>query len=271
VARRTLSVAGRLGLVIATLLLAGCAAERGHQPAAHDGVLDLSAWEPNEGGTLRLDGEWRYYPRRLLAPGDAALAGPAPGFSSIPDTWSGSAELPELRGGHGFATYSLTLRLPPESRRLALRIITVSTAFRLFADGALIAEAGEVAREGASARPEYRPQITALPGAEDGTLELVLQVSNFHYVRGGPWEPIWIGSVEAIRGARERRIALALFLAGSFAIIGLYHLALWAARRSDRSPLLPDAIPAPAGRATANHLPASANTERSSVCLHITE
>lgn len=223
--------------MLALLLFTACATQSDHQPAAEGGVLDLTAWEPSAGDTVRLEGEWRYYPRQLLSPGDADLAAPAPALTPIPDTWSRNADLPELRAGHGFATYALTVRLPPGSRRLALRMITVSTAFRLFANGALVAEAGEVARDASDARPEYRPQVSALPAPQDGTLELVLQASNFHYARGGPWEPIWIGDWEAIRSAREQRIALALFLAGSFAIIGLYHLVLWGARRNDRSPL----------------------------------
>lgn len=228
-------IGGWLGGVAAGLLACGPPAAAATLPRAVDGVVDLGAWRPEAEGILRLDGEWRHFPRRLLAPGDPALDAAPPGFATVPGTFVESDRAPGSPSGHGFATYALTVRLPPDPPALALRIVSISTAFRLWADGELVAAAGTVAAGSEQARPEYRPRVVRLAAADDDRLELVLQVSNYDYVRGGPWEPIWLGTPEAVDGARESRIALALFLAGGFAVIGLYHLIRWSARRSEPS------------------------------------
>jgi diguanylate cyclase (GGDEF)-like protein len=226
------------GLLAGVVLLLACSGPGDWQaPRARRGELDLRRWQPYRDGNVRLDGEWRYEPHRLLAPDDPALAAGASDFLHVPGTWDARAGGGELSRGQGYATYSLTVLLPPEPGPLALRIVTVSTAYRLFADGRLLAGAGTVATSEALARPEYRPQIVELGRTDRGELRLVLQASNFRYARGGVWEPLWLGTPEAIRGAREGRIALALFLTGAFTVIGLYHLVFWAARRRDRSPL----------------------------------
>ncbi|GMU65209.1 MAG: hypothetical protein AMXMBFR36_14830 [Acidobacteriota bacterium] len=228
-------IGGWLAIAIAGLLAHGSPATAATAPRAVEGVLDLGNWRPESGDIVRLDGDWRHFPRRRLAPGDPALAAAPAGFATLPGTFVESDRAPGSPSGHGFATYALSVRLPPEPPPLALRIVSVSTAFRLWADGELVAAAGTVAERAADGHPEYRPSVVRLAATDDERLELVLQVSNFDYVRGGPWEPIWIGTPEAVDGARESRIALALFLAGAFAVIGLYHLIRWSARRSDPS------------------------------------
>jgi diguanylate cyclase (GGDEF)-like protein len=202
---------------------------------ATGGALDLSDWRPERDGLLRLDGEWRHFPRRLLSPGDPALAAPAPALAVLPDALDAADRQPGMPPGHGYATYSLSILLPVDPPPLALRFSTVATAFELWANGEFVARAGKVATTAADERPEQRPQVVHLPPHTGGRLELVLRVSNFHYVRGGPWEPIWLGTPAAAHAARESRLALAIFLAGAFGIIGLYHVIHWAARRQDPS------------------------------------
>jgi len=228
------AVGARLGLGILALLGTGACAVQDERPAtAVRGVLDLTAWQPRIGGNFRLDGEWRYYPRQLLAPGDLELAGTPPGYQRVPEPWDDRATEPGDPRGHGFATYALTVRLPPDVPLLALRLPTIATAFQLFADGFPVASAGLVGETADRADPAFRPQVHYLAPTVDRTLDLIVQVSNFHYAQGGLWEPIWIGTPNAISRAREMRIVLATFLAGAFSVFGLSHLMLWATRRRD--------------------------------------
>ena len=63
--------------------------------------------------------------------------------------------------------------------------------------------------DGSGGDPRAPPSDRTPPGLEHPRqLELVLQVSNFHYVRGGPLEPISIGTPAAAHAARESRLAL---------------------------------------------------------------
>ena len=216
-----------LVLLLMAALLGGCTAAS-PAPRAVLGTIDLTAWDPVLEGPVRLDGEWAFHWMQLVDPNDTVALGDPRAFTGVPGSWSGT---------EGFATYHLRVLLPSGTRRFSLRLLTVSTAYRLYADGRLVAARGVVAEDAASGKPDYDPVIVDLTAREGGPIDLILQASNFHYAKGGAWEPIWLGDPAGIRELREDNVALNLFLVGSFVVIGLYHVFLWAARRTDPSAL----------------------------------
>ena len=195
------------------------------------GHLDLTGWEPGSDGPHRLDGEWSFASETLLPP-DAE--GSVRAFTTVPGAWSNE---PGLEDGHGVATYGLHVSLPDEGRPLGLRLSSIGTAYRLYANGTLVASAGLVSDSAEVAKPAYQPTLVQLPADLGSTLRLVLHVSNHHYVRGGFWEPFWIGAPDQLRSDREGRVGVSMFLAGAFVFLGLYHVTVYAVRRRDRSPL----------------------------------
>jgi serine phosphatase RsbU (regulator of sigma subunit) len=162
---------------------------------------------------------------QLLEPSQMPTTTPT--FTTVPGVWRGS----------GFATYRLQILLPPGDHRLSLRLLTVSTAYRLYVDGELAAAVGRVSAEPEQSRPEYKTLIVDVDDRKRESLELVVQVSNFHYAKGGIWEGIYLGDPESTRRLREENVGLESFLVGSFGIIGLYHVFIWLVRRSERSAL----------------------------------
>ena len=52
-------------------------------PLVKQGAFDLAGWDLAASGPVRLDGEWAFYPHRLLEPGDFPL--PASGGKYQPD------------------------------------------------------------------------------------------------------------------------------------------------------------------------------------------
>ena len=231
--------AWRLLLALTTLLAAAplaAAAAAEAATAAVAGQLDLTQWDPAQAGPHRLDGEWQFAPGQLLSEQSDAAAFHGE-QTALPGAWGREVTPPGARDRHGFATYALEIALPPDAAPLALRLSTVGTAYRLYADGEWLAGAGRVGTSEHDSVPAYQPSSVTLPDQPDRRVRLLLQVSNFHYARGGAREPFWIGSPEQLRAQREGRVGLSMFLAGAFLLLGLYHLTLWASRRSDRSPL----------------------------------
>ena len=222
-------------LVLAFVLvpvLVGCSAGS-PAPAAKAGVLDLTAWDFASQGSLRLDGEWAFAPFELLkADGSAAFPGE---FIGVPGTWNSRLKSDALRTAHGYATYGLRIRLPEGTETLGIRVSNVATAMRLFANGRQLFRAGTVGVTASESRPAYDAHIAQLDRQSE--IQLILHISNFDYAKGGVWEPIWLGSPDELRHQREGRVGLVMFLAGAFLLLGLYHLIVWLARRSDRSPL----------------------------------
>ncbi|TAL36796.1 MAG: response regulator [Spirochaetes bacterium] len=206
-------------------------------PVADKGVIDLRPWDFDADGSLPLNGAWEFYWDRLLAPADFArdTKPGMDGYFAIPGTWNRLSVNGAPLGHRGCATFRLTALMDGKSR-CGIKLFRLSTAFRLFVNGAPVAAAGVVGPDTASSVPQYLPQVVALVPA-DGRAELVLQVSNFHHTKGGPREEIVVGPEESLRGAFMRKMLMELFVAGSISIMGLYHMILFLYRRRERAAL----------------------------------
>lgn len=218
---------------------AGCARRAADSiPRAVDGVLDLRGIDLAQTGPLALNGEWQFYWDRLLSPGDfAADAVPQPAdVFVLPGTWRGRRHAGERLGGTGQATLRLRLFVDPGAEPLGVRLIDVQQAYRLWADGRLVAQSGVVGRSAGEETPQRSLRLAKIP-RRNGSVDLVLQVSNHHFRTGGVPEPILVAPPGVLERQRTQRWALALFFTGSILIIGLYHLALYLVRRRDVAPL----------------------------------
>ncbi|UQZ86389.1 Alkaline phosphatase synthesis sensor protein PhoR [Paenibacillus konkukensis] len=207
---------------------------------AAGGTLDLSGWNPEERGTVRLNGEWELYWRRLLEPRDLSAGVAEPdAYARVPGTWGQYRIGGESLGNQGYGTYHLTLLLPPgavSDTTLGLYIPHAASAYKLWVDGRLLGGKGTV---GAS-----REQMIAGNAADTyyfvpsgPRVELTIQVSNFVQRKGGLWDEIRLGSKEQIARISERKVVLQTLLSGCLLIMGLYHLILYVQRRKDRSTL----------------------------------
>jgi PAS domain S-box-containing protein len=207
-------------------------------PEAIRGVLDLREWDLEEDGPLNLDGEYAFYWQQHVAPLKFAEVSPPKesGFIKVPGYWSrdelGGKRLP----GEGFATYRLKILLKDKMKPLALKFLSIGTAFNAYLDGKKVSAVGVPGQDRQTTVPRYFPHVVDFM-PEENRVDLVLHVSNFHHRRGGVWEVIKLGTEKHIREIRERRLTFDLFLFGSILIMGLYHLGLFTLRRKDRSPL----------------------------------
>ncbi|KIL42113.1 hypothetical protein SD70_02730 [Gordoniibacillus kamchatkensis] len=206
-------------------------------PHALRGELDLRGWRFEQGGIVRLAGEWDWGWRRLLTPeqlGAAAAAGEL-GTIRLPSSWNGASG-DRWQPAQGYATFRLRIRWNDPPRLLALRVKEADTSYRLWVDGVQLGGLGQVGTSRASSAPYVGPRTYLFPAQPDGA-EIVIQAANFEHRLGGLWEPLELGTPEQIEGAHERRLALDMALFGGLFMTAVYHLALFAMRRRDRSAL----------------------------------
>jgi len=228
-----------LGLLVALALLWGCVGDRDVAPMARRGVLDLSGHDFSQGGPVRLDGEWEFYWDRLLGPDDFA-SGVAPpamtGHLPFPGTWKGFPGDGGGLPGTGQATFRLRLLPPAGEQRLTLRLFDIQAACRLWADGAVLAGSGTT---GESAQAEGPDPSLVLAELRTGgqPVDLVLQISNHHYLQGGVPSPLLLARPGLLERAHMRAWGGGLFFAGSLLVMGLYHFALYFLRKKDVSTL----------------------------------
>ncbi len=223
-------------LLLAILSIAGCDLDRRPPPRAVKGVLDLRDWDFTRDGPVELTGEFEFYWGRHIDPGHVDRAARRPSFVPLPGYWNGLRIDGETLPGDGFATYRLTVLVGPSGNPLALQVWEVSTACRLFVDGELLAAAGEAGKSAEATVPEYRPLVAGFKPAS-GRIDILLQVSNFHHRRGGPWDVITLGAERDILKQVERKHLFDFFLLGCIFIMTLYHLMLFLSRRKYRATL----------------------------------
>jgi len=225
--------------VLFTLItyLAGCSTVFSpDHPKAEKGILDLTQWQFDKDGVIKLDGQWEFYWNQLLEPHqleDTSI--PKTGYIDVPGTWNHYQVDDYKLPGNGFATYRLHF-ITETDERLGLKIPSVFTAYKLYINGELIASAGTVGNSKETMVPQYLPQI-ALFEPQPGENEIIIQVSNYHHRSGGLLEALILGNEKQITGLRERNIAYELFVFGSLVIIGIYHIALFIIIKKDKAPL----------------------------------
>lgn len=230
-----------MGLIASYALLSATpGAPKLHSEA---GVLDLTHHSINQ-NPLKLQGEWAFYWQELLSPEDIRnrmAGGEAAGrdrYIHIPSSWLGYLLDGQTLKGEGYATFRLVIRLSEQDskERLALRLPTIFHAYKLWVNGELLTEVGVVDQDKEGMTPSLATRLVFFQ-PEGGTVELVMQVANFHHKRGGITKDIELGGSNVLTVRTHLRIAADMFITASLLVIGLYHLLLFLLRRKDRAPL----------------------------------
>lgn len=205
------------------------------------GILDLTQVHVSK-QPVKLNGEWEFYWHELLSPEDIQMRSEMDGnrdrWISIPNSWLGYRLDGQQLDGTGFATYRLVIQLSEQDRneRLALRLPTIFHAYKLWVNGELLAEVGEVGQDKSSVTPQLATKLVFFQ-PENDTVELVMQVANFHHKRGGITKYIELGGSDVLTVRTNLKIAAEMFITASLLVIGMYHLLLFVLRRKDRAPL----------------------------------
>jgi len=207
-------------------------------PVAVNGVLDLESIDFNQHQPVKLDGQWEFYWQQLLTPADFTT-GKKPReqhYANVPGQWNGEVIDGERIVGDGYATYRLRVRTGKGQPLLAIKAIDMRTAYRMFVNGKEVAGNGKVGTSLQEMRPQYLPQVINLD-TDSNTLDILLQVSNFHHRLGGFWHSIILGKQDTMQQMRINNLNFEFFHFGGLLIMGLYHLGLFIIRRKDLSAL----------------------------------
>ena len=205
------------------------------------GLIDLRGHDFAQTPVLALNGQWSGCAQRLVDPREYA-AGLRPACDqalAVPGRWR-ERLLPDPAaedsgGARHFATLHLRLQLPQTDSPLVLRLVGMYPANRVWVDGRLAAQTGQVATHVGDEIGNLSLQIVALPGGA-GPVELVIQASNFSQIAAGAMNAE-IGLADVIDAQQTRNWALAMVSVGVLLLMGGYHLALYFLRRSEVAPL----------------------------------
>ena len=208
-------------------------------PAVEQGLLDLSHWKLQSDGPVKLDGQWEFYWNQLLTPSDFASAtgvAERTGYLDFPDSWKGFVLNGQSLPGTGQATFRLRIIPGQNITDAALTLYNIPAAYKLWANGVLLAASGAIGSDADTERAHRTHKIVQLPEGSS-PIELVLQISNYHFRRGGVRDSITLAPADTLESAHIRTWGWSLLLIGGLLFMGLYHLVLHYWRNKDFSTL----------------------------------
>src|SRR5688572_10521923 len=156
----------------------------------HVETLDARQWDFSD--RLALSGNWSVIENKLVAPRDLR----AETFFTVvfPSLWNDGR--PDGKG-NGVATYVLDVILSDSLKELSLEIAPPYTSYSVWVNGQLIASVGKVGVRKEETTPKW--VYKNLPFQNDAdTLQIVLQLANFHHHKGGAVIPIYLGTSDSI-------------------------------------------------------------------------
>lgn len=201
------------------------------KPVAEQGVLDLRGWEFTDRHTLRLDGEWEFYPSLFIM--DDSQSGQStsiensnqPQYIPVPKKWDEAFtdSEPDGQAPFRYGTYRLRILLDPEqSQSFGIRLKNTSA---VYANGEFSTQMGKPATNLTAYQAQSIPYTAALT-PENGVIDLVIHYSS-HAADGGITNTIRFGTMEAIQLRTSISIGLQLLLSVVILIHGFYALILY--------------------------------------------
>ncbi|MES2780885.1 MAG: 7TM-DISM domain-containing protein [Bacteroidota bacterium] len=180
---------------------------------------------------FNLDGEWNFYWQTTFAAYQSHKDSLVPEKIIVPGNWDSYGH-PKL----GYGLFVVKVTGCPLNKRLALKIPTISNAFRVYIDGRLIAKGGVFGITKEQSIPDYAPVIVSFTPQSD-TIEIAFEVSNYFYREGGLNYSIQIGEMESVALAFHQDIIVEAFITGALLLMFFYFMGYYFIRRIDKTAL----------------------------------
>lgn len=194
------------------------------QPVIEKGAIDLRQWDFQRQGTVRLDGKWGFYREQLLPPSPGSFKPTK--FQQFPGLWD---------EGQGFATYTADIIISSDITTLSMELPDMYTSYQLWVNGTEVANNGEVGTSRKETSPQWLPKTIVFPATD--TLHVMLQIANFHHMRGGANDHIYLGLPDQLYQKRESAVITNIVLFSGLGFIGCFFVILFLFFRKEKAAL----------------------------------
>jgi len=211
---------------------------QGSSLAPVNGVLDLSGKELDPQTILNLNGEWSFHWEELLTPENYAFRKSSGIICTVPSYWSSYQIDGKPLPGMGYGTYSLKIILPRGyTSSICFDIPVFDVAYAFYLNQRLMSSNGKVGTSKEEEQPWYEPSsFCYIPDGD--TLQLLIQVSNFHHRRGGFWQPMFFGGADKVLDRKEKKRMYSYSTSGVLFFFMIFFLIFWSFTRKNKVMLL---------------------------------
>ena len=199
------------------------------------GILDLRNQDLEQ--VISLDGEWQFYYNELLDNQSISIIEDKH-YEKFPALWTTlKDDKNNFLSPFGYATYKLQILVDASNTpMLAFEFQDVYSAFEISINGKHFAKNGKISKMKSNTIPHWLPMTKVFQPIND-TINLVLQIANFHHAKGGISQSFKLGSADLMLSKREIAITYGLLLAGGTLIAALYFFGLFYFGQHDKATL----------------------------------
>jgi len=211
------------------LTLSGCSAQI-ETPPVVDGYIDLSSWDFDRDGPVRLFGTWQFSWYNSDKESDTSIEG----FFPVPGLWNGGAVQGQALGSKGHATYTLRLRMPDANPgKMAVLVAGGMSVSEVWINGTKMESSGRFGTSESTEEPRDHYVIAECPEAWR-LMEITLRVSNYHNTQGGLNGDVLLGTAHQVNGFYNASQLLGACMAGALFCLSLLYVSLFFMRRSGK-------------------------------------
>jgi signal transduction histidine kinase len=209
------------------------------RPQAVGGKLDLSNWNFNKNGVVKLDGQWQLYPNELLTPVDFRINGTKIKenlrYIQVPSLWMKNDNMINK----GTATYRLLIKTNERDNLLGINIENIKMASKVFINGKLLGQKGNLSLDLSKYKGNNSPynvffyndsdkdKLRSYGAESDFDIEIIIQVANHDSSVGGIANSIVFGEGEQVDSLGDIKNGLDISASVVLILFGIYHLTIY--------------------------------------------
>ncbi len=172
-------------------------------PVAVKGVIDLRNIADPDRFSVLLNGEWEFYWKKSLHPHDFINTSIKPDiYGLVPSYWSdynNTAVRSRNNYSIGYATYRLKVLLPGKNTSsFGIDLPVFDSSYDIYINGRYYGGNGIPGKSEAETKPEYKRNFYRINHDTD-SLDIIINVSNFHHRKGGFWLPVKFGTFNVVQ------------------------------------------------------------------------
>ena len=188
------------------------------------GFVDLSKFDFNQHSTISLNGQWEVYRDEIIKPEEFNTKKFVKDYSNVPN---------EKNYKNKNLTYRLQLKIN-KNENYALEIKRILEAYEVWVNGQSVLKCGEVGGSLETSIPSGNIEIVPLPANEE-YLEIVINVSSYHYRLIGMAIPITFGPIKNIYNTRHLSELMRMLLLGILFLLLIYSVFFYFSNRKSKA------------------------------------
>ena len=223
-------------VLLLTLLSVSCATNRKEIPKAVEGYLDLSTWDFQKDGNIKLNGQWEIYWDEFLTPSEIREKKGQPDYLNIPTAVGSKTSKGFKIPATGYGTLRLKIKTKDlESISYGLRTLNLLSASKIWVNDVFLSEIGKLSLEKSQQKTSYKQDLIDF-SVNNSQIEIVVHVANYT-VAANQFTSFILGENKKIFTDFYIDLGRDIFIFGSLFFMGIFNLTLYIKRKVDKSTL----------------------------------